>query len=75
MKKITTIVVSLMCIGLLAGCASVQDKVDRYKENRAKVINTASFLKAEKTCIVKCNADFSFGTKRADCKATCVGVE
>lgn len=68
-KKVCAALVIAM---LLVGCTAVQDKLDSYKEKRAKVVNTAKFVKAEKDCIVKCNGEFTLGLKRAECKAGCI---
>jgi PBP1b-binding outer membrane lipoprotein LpoB len=63
---------AVVFVAMLVGCASVQSKVDSYKEKRANVISTVEFIKAEKDCIVQCNQDFDFGIKRADCKTGCI---
>ena len=60
----------LMAVAM-CGCASTQGKIDSYKAERDKIANKVKEVHGKKECIKLCNANFSIGLNRANCKAEC----
>ena len=72
MSKVLGVVMAIGMTVAMCGCsASTQAKIDSYKQNRDAVASKVKEVHGKKECIKLCNANFSIGLNRANCKAEC----